>query len=533
MVNGMDNLSNTPESVELQRKEHALQLFAPEIKQAYGEDPLDLSTKERLGDVLAKGIDSGLSRKTQYKDPYLPNESVEGPVYMLNRGGFMYKMNYIREQQPNVSMNFLSFDIGSLKKMDEAGAANHNLNKVARLAATIVQSYEGATIARYGGDEFVVHIPTGGRSSAEVNHILQTIGAQISTELEKKEHHWGYFDPDDQTFHKPESIKITNTLLSRPENPADRTVFDYFLAEGILLTGDDITKIKQAQRKLGNQGQLASLREIYESHDEYKVLVNDAVGKDRSEQTTNRAKFLEGFINQVIYDRTLRSPVTSFEDFFTEVDKGGVSEVLLLECKFVKELNKYSYLEGDSLVRRVLEVIRTELPRDFHKYFLISRRGGAFMLGLKSGLSPEQLSQAQAGFEKLKQMDRIESTFYGADGLEARPFIVGTHAQTNTEFNMSNLRKGAEKDWHKKYLGSTFAHVSASLEAIIMLMKNERYTHESQRTIDGNYFLEKKRAYGRAKEVLAYVSELNRTQKGERAYLINLASQILTQTFTS
>jgi len=107
---------------------------------------------------------------------------------------------------------------------------------------------------------------------------------------------------------------------------------------------------------------------------------------DREDNTTIRQEAVLKLTERSIFDPLLGDAVYSRFDFQEQLGRGNFSEVIVFDLKFIKEINEgMSYADADESIIKLWKNIKSNIKESERSNIYISRFGGSFMLGVKTG----------------------------------------------------------------------------------------------------------------------------------------------------
>lgn len=409
--------------------------------------------------------ESRLLKPATYHYPGYRNEPPEPevhsrPVAMYQRNSFIDEVltDIASRDQSTSRMCVLVADIGNLRDADLAKAGDVLLGHVAHSisgAASELNEQLGQRgirlhVGRYGGDEFVFSL-TGNYSNQDV----QLVSNKLKTAVTSLH---GYFKFDETITRKlpvtlkNDSIEMTNIDMN---DPLEKELYLYHMSHGLLLDRREIDREKDKFASIEafhafarrNHAGFEYPEGIHTVEEKERYLVSNhpefaeyfrIASQIRSGQDANVLRSsLVTFIENVVADRLLGAAVTSFSDVSEHIRQGQISEVHMIDCKFIKEINdRYGYVDADRLIRSVWDEIKRNLASDDWKKVIIARKGGTFVLAVKKGevVDPQSLA-------RIKQIGEITAP----DQFELS-LPIGHSVVDVAEFSNKQMGKIDQKD---------------------------------------------------------------------------------------
>ncbi len=372
--------------------------------------------------LLAKGIEGGLAKEYTYVDPATGESLKAAPVGMLNRNSFMYVVNnYVKDHGVD-AVQFAVLDIAAVRQMDILGAADYNLNRIAKLITDHCKRYSTLPLleCRYGGDEFAVAIlgKLTPQQQEEFNSFQQSLQNELATIR------WNRKAEEDGTV-------ISESISSKFEHsetfgsPIGDKLYSLYLQRGVILPKNEINKmlremfITQLQHNISIEDQLkriakkpheypaefvsmdSRLEYHRKKHHEYQTAIDAAIQADGKSGGTKNREFVLEFIEQVVYDQLLDDDILTFADFMDHYSEKAFADVIAVEGKFLKEANKLNYLQGDNVKFGLWDSIKRVLPADTLSHLTVANRAGSFLLGINKDTPAQDVLKISEAFKSL------------------------------------------------------------------------------------------------------------------------------------
>lgn len=393
-------------------KQYIMETFGQDINHTTGFDPMANEYSSLFNSIYRLSLDQGLLRRAKITNSQLVKQFPETQdeaeaVLMLSRTAAIYKAEQLGADQ--FQYHFL--DIAQMRQADLAGAGDWLLNRVAQALKTVCGN---KLCCRYGGDEFMIMTPINEDSTELLNKAKEAIKAIMAF--------YQSTDESNVIEQRPVTLKHDEIItIKPPTEPIDLTIFNTFVSRGIILSPEQVEKIKSKPEFQTNHGLdlnklnefLASrywqnrnlypptLLESVQSKDqnvltrmdylgtyypEFKVALELCQALDGSGPLT-RTEAAVNFIEKVIFDRLLGDVFYSYQHLAENLQAQQYSELFSIDAKFLKEINdRYSYVDGDEMLIAAWKQIRQVLGPE-RQHFTIARRAGTFILALKKGYS--------------------------------------------------------------------------------------------------------------------------------------------------
>lgn len=451
-------------------RHYILGLFDQDINHSTGFDPLSEQYTPLFASVYDYCLDQGVKHKAVIDNPQITNQEIAPPVAILSRTGLIY----YAEQHGVENYNYHRLDIAQMRQADLAGAGDWLLNKISQV---LKQVSGDNLVARYGGDEFMIMTPKK-MEPERVNKLFQEIKAGLAQLT-------GYFcDPDNPAIIREKAVRIKNDqieTLSPPQSEPELSIFKSLMSRGIMLSQQEINRIKNRpgfspEKLLQDYWQTDSLypesllllppealvkekvnylTRVYPEFTpalQLTQMLDQRVSQLKPLPLFNRTEATLRFIENVIFDRRLKDVFYSFQHLTRGTAQGRYLEFFAFDCKFLKELNDhYSYLEGDELIASVWQELRSKLGAD-REAFNIARRGGTFLLALKTDreLPAETRRQLEAITHITGHLDGKPLTI--PVGVALREVDRPVSSDPHWIRQQLSVVESADKNWYKNAL---------------------------------------------------------------------------------
>jgi GGDEF domain-containing protein len=406
-------------------------------------------------------------------------------VELLNRSAFANYVLSQREANPTGSFVFRQLDIRDFRSADYAidihgnKGADYNLNIIARKLNEKVEQINAVfrdrniqsevVPCRYGGDELAIafigvedpqmrtllyQIIAGDKDAGALDGITSTVGFTKRGNAIKRE----------QT-----QLKTGLNEIIPPNDPADNELFWNYLRNGVILSHEDMIKVKRNPHDESDHGEPEDLRfdeyiiRLRNRHPELGMsidalmAIHGSISESDSDGRDKLEKDFREYIDTIVYDRMLGEKVSSFYDLQKHLGADAFSEVYVKDMKGIKEINDYQGIAaGDMAIRQLWESIHSCVPEDEISKVMFFRRGSTFVVGIRKGetLSQEARQQLEAlstvefegnEFAIAQYQTDVKKTFSDIQNEKKRLRAVGKF--------LGKILDGADMQWHSYVIG--------------------------------------------------------------------------------
>jgi diguanylate cyclase (GGDEF)-like protein len=348
--------------------------------------------------ITNKIYDPGLKNPIAWQDPCGVPHQTSGKN-ILNRQAIFYiikqhMLNNIGEVRRE-NLKFVFLDIANFRAMnipDKCGVlgGDYYINIIAKSIAEVLRLNEARDdiyFGRYGGDEFLV--------SFEESVEMDTIDTFIEQVRQKLATIQAFYLTKNGIVQKPITLKPDTPLITMPEPSMERELFVYYLERGLLLNAeearmavDDFNSDTQTylDNILHNNYRYLSsqMRELELNNPYFIKVINAAKAIDESKNNKHYQQKLVNFFQSFDYDPLFKSSVLPYQEFYDYTSKKELSDVLVFDIKFVKEINDcFSLIRGDKLIVNITEQILNLFHPEDQDDISVGRRGGTITIAIK------------------------------------------------------------------------------------------------------------------------------------------------------
>lgn len=432
------------------------------------------------------------------------------PVYMLRRAVGFGKLFADEEDIRSGTLEILRIEVNNADNIASGFIFNKTALEIqisiAEAQASAVTQPEGEDIsARYTENEFIIIL----RNRSE--KYRDNLRSKIETKLKAK------------------GISVQIDLIHQPTDSKERDIYMAFLHRSIILTPKQIEKIKSrmesdsldfAQRSIYPDG-VHTIAEkaayLKKQHDELTMPIKIAQMLDGSE-ATKRTELTVNFIENILYNKTVGNDVYSFADLQWHIAQGELTEIFIIEFKFLQEINEaLSIIDGDAILAKVFQHIKSTVEEADKEKVIYFQRGGVFIVGLPANAKftddAKEHIRSSISPVLIHEETQVEVPL-GFFELTLTPKPVGeTEIETVNRTN-NDLNKGlakVESDWFDQLaaLMQTYADEYVSLFGADEWRAEQEMTEEH--VMNPSYlvwhFFHGKNAHARCKKILEFLPE--------------------------
>lgn len=379
-----------------------------------------------LQEILVHTIDSGMNQVRECKvngTAYTENE-----VMMVGRGYFTRRISqYVDQLTDNDTrqLSFLMTDVANLRGADfpvegyVAKPADVMVNKVGRQLDNVVleackEKQVECLNGRYGGDEFMTAL-FGNYDQQFINDLTKQL-------IDRFGQIPAYYKGEDGNITE-KHIELKDgqiPVITVPESGIQRDIFKNFLHRGIILNEAQINQIinkfsqgndmsAATERLMAYLHSQQNMRRLYPEnipednlvekikylqsvHSELRWAFQYAGELDKAEepfsvdQNHTHRYALVRYIEDIMFDPLLRDNVYNRFDFQEHLSRGEFSNVIMIDLKFIKEINEdISFAHGDEAILTLWDRIKNSLSSEDRANVMAARYGGSIILGLRAG----------------------------------------------------------------------------------------------------------------------------------------------------
>ncbi len=244
------------------------------------------------------------------------------------------------------------------------------------------EDQEQVRFGRYGGDEFLFFF-----SGSITDDAIKEFFEAIIHELNSIQ---AYFNFRGKIIKQNIQLKNNLNIISVPEKIENEKIFIHYLYRNILLDRREIDLTKQnitdtSYKHFHRLSKQEILTRLHDHSDQLSQLVTIAETIDTIEHKPQYINKFITYYNHMVEDPLFERVVLQYNEFIEQLSSQPLSHILVFDLKFIKELNdNYGIAMGDKFIQQVLLQIMDKFDPSDREEILVGRRGGTFIIGIKS-----------------------------------------------------------------------------------------------------------------------------------------------------